>query len=204
MLRFFPRFLCQAFFCTQCLFIENISRAFMLNSSVYYYCYDLFFTYLVFRLKIDRTKSILAYLNPLLQFFCILSCLKRVGFDRDISISAPLSRRKEVDCRLPHWKNGALGTAVPWSARRRFSVSCLRHGHTGDRIATVFSTVTRFNATTSDTFSRKRGRLLQTFACRETDTRVYKQTASEARLSVDVLRWTSSSTKHLRQLAFAS
>lgn len=30
--------------------------------------------------------------------------MPRVGFDRDISIPAALSRRKEVDCRLPHWK----------------------------------------------------------------------------------------------------
>lgn len=48
--------------------------------------------------------------------------------------------------------------AVPWSARRRFSVSCLRHGHPGDRIAIVFSTATRFNFAASDTFSRKRDR----------------------------------------------
>lgn len=51
-------------------------------------------------------KSVRAYVNLALRFFCVLSCFKRNEFDRDISICTPLFRRKEVDCRyVPHWKS---------------------------------------------------------------------------------------------------
>lgn len=53
--------------------------------------HDSFFTYLAFRLKIDRSRGLFPpYLdNPALQFFFFFFC--RVGSDRDISIFAPLS-----------------------------------------------------------------------------------------------------------------